>query len=32
MAAMLSDQQHKKGTPCNTGRWEVRKYTGEFQN
>jgi hypothetical protein len=32
MAAMLSDMHHKDGTRYNTGRFEVRKYTGEFQN
>jgi len=29
---MLSDLHHKDGTHYNTGRLEVRKYTGEFQN
>jgi len=32
MAAMLSDMHHKDGTHCNTGRLEVREYTGELQN
>ena len=32
MAAMLSDTHNKGGTRHNTGRLEVRKYTGEFQN
>ena len=32
MAAMLSEMQHKDATHYNTGRLEVRKYPGEFQN
>jgi len=29
---MLSDMDNKDGTHCNTGRLELREYTGEFQN
>jgi len=32
MAAILSDMHHKVGTHYSTGRLEVRKYTGKFQN
>jgi len=31
MAAMLLDMYHKDGTHYNTGRLNVREYTGEFQ-
>jgi hypothetical protein len=32
MVAILSDMHLKEGTHYSTGRLEVRKYTGEFQN